>query len=265
MAVSPLIKPLGITAALLGIIQGTVWFILALLTILIHFEAWTPKFESSTYGQRLSAAIKLGYVNGKDSLGEDFDANLFVRPNNFYISALIYLCTSLLWIGFSSFLLYVLTQRKHQLLKNACLGWVTSTTIISICDLVLASLLASDYDILVTAVNSADPLKQIDATYLILACGVMMTLIAKGFVLWIVNVIFDVLIMKFYIDLPKKMTEDSLNSNTINAFGRPQSTGQPDLLRSNSFSSTSFGTFQGLPRLPPIQSTNERLAHLHRG
>lgn len=59
-----------------------------------------------------------------------------------------------------------------------------------------------------------------------------------------------------------------MNSNIINAFDTTPKNWQdskPNLTRSNSFmSSKSFGTFQGLPRLPPVQSTNEPLARLSR-
>ncbi|KAF2893385.1 hypothetical protein ILUMI_12779 [Ignelater luminosus] len=261
VVINPYYRCLGLAAAIIGIIQGLVWFILALIAILIHTKAWEPTSDISTYGHLLSTTIIRRFLIG------DHPTLVYVGPLQFFTCVVIYLVASLFWTVLSSLQFWVVFREKPTLLRKAFVGWASWAIILCIYDLVWASLLAYDYDQVVQQMNKKDVSTKQDYV-VILAHGIIMTLVARGFVLWIVNLIVAIFILKLAFTVPKEINENDINSNIINAFDTTPKNWQdtkPNLARSNSFmSSQSFGTFQGLPRLPPVQSTNESLARLSR-
>jgi len=283
MSINPFVKPLGICAAALGIVQGVVWIILSLITILIYTEAWEPFTDEPkiTHGTLLSYTI-VGVLQG-DIADKDFD--IIIGSTEIFIASIIYLLSSIAWVTVSLIVIWILEHQKYSMLKNIFAGWGALTALICIWDLILTSLLARDYDYIVTEINKESKLNGV-LNYAALAFGVLMTLAAKGFALWVVNLVFATLILKLSTELSKEAPNSNYNSNSINAFRDANPTRQgnnnlaynwdddkPNFTRSNSFVSPSpqpyaptqnYAPLQNYPTPPPKPNVNDRLAKIGR-
>jgi len=99
---------------------------------------------------------------------------------------------------------------KWQAAKYIFGGWAGITIVISIVDIILTGLIAHDYDYLVkydlSQIPEAEPEK------ILVSYGIIMSMAARGYILWILNVILAVILIKFTGDLVKseKSTEPSM-------------------------------------------------------
>ncbi|RZC32385.1 uncharacterized protein BDFB_001552, partial [Asbolus verrucosus] len=82
-------------------------------------------------------------------------------------------------------------HNQWHLIKHLFGAWSIVTVLISLVDVVLTSLIARDY-------------KEHLIDQMIIVCyGIVMTLTARGFILWIVNIVFATVMAKFVIDVIK--------------------------------------------------------------
>lgn len=101
-------------------------------------------------------------------------------------------------------------DKKQKHYDGAILAWVTTASLLSLLDLILLFILSHDYYI---AEDQLDELSLIGVSKLLMtvftlelmcysiqlilsAIGIVMTLAARGFVLWVINVVFIVVLSK---------------------------------------------------------------------
>ncbi|KAF2893388.1 hypothetical protein ILUMI_12782 [Ignelater luminosus] len=276
----PFTKSIGITAAVLGIVQGATWIILTFLAALIYLKAWEPDVlntEPKTYGQAVSAAMGMYLIS--DVKIDD----VYISAKEFFGWLILYFIISIIWVVISSVQITgILQEQKGKTIKMIFFAWAIWTTIICICDIILASLLAADYDYTVQEINKiGDSVIFSAANFFPLAIGIVMTIAARGFILWIVNITLAVIIVKLGLNADK-LPEVNLNTNRYNdnmeTFGRVNtpnkgfnnpsynwSDERPTFNRNDSYPNPySREGPANFSKLPPISSTNERLAKIGR-
>lgn len=205
-----LVAPLINTAAVLGAVQGISTFVLSLIAIL-YYEG---KIQHTANN------------NGTHLIGEYIFDRYLYKPNNDFVTN-----TSIIgpkqfnyfmyfYLAFSSFVLTVSLLILHasitgksanyHILRVCC--WTIDMSCLTILDFVLTFLLAHDYHQIKIEYDglaedpdiiSAETTALYEATSLT-TVGIMMTIAAKGFVLWIVNVVFIVILEVHLFGLYKK-------------------------------------------------------------
>ncbi|KAF5289170.1 hypothetical protein FQR65_LT02060 [Abscondita terminalis] len=260
MDVKPFIKPFGYVTSCLAIVQGLTWSILSLLTILIQTEAWiiNSDEELPTHGQVLGDAILLGYIVGDEGFKNILFVDVYIRPKNFYIWVSVFFIISLVWIGFSAHLLVALFQNQNRSYQKCLLALGIWTVIVCVADLLLTAILARDYNALVNSYNNN---MSIDLLYAVLSCGVLMSIVARGYVMWIINLVLAIILLILVNQFPKQFDslQNEYSTNSLAFLRNPNEQGR----RQRRESEGSFGTFQGLPRVPPVQSTNNEMKSKH--
>ncbi|KAK9686027.1 hypothetical protein QE152_g37498 [Popillia japonica] len=205
MAVSSLLRPLGIAASLLASLQGLAWSVLALLGIILYTRGWEPLPDEET-------GITIGLWMYTLFLDTEFSENPIIMESHAMIAfTSIYLALSLIWMIISLCMLWVVYREKWEFGKavgekwefgkatliswSLCTGlistlisWSLCTGLISIFDIVTTSLLAADFSSLYSLYNE-------DAVFpksytAVAAAGIVMTIAARGFALLIANIMF---------------------------------------------------------------------------
>ncbi|CAG9763259.1 unnamed protein product [Ceutorhynchus assimilis] len=184
-----LMTPLVTTAGVLGIIQGLGWTLCSIVGILFYTEiiptASTNGIGYSIYSFYLSKEILDKYSES------------IIGSSQFSYFLYIHLALSLCWLLISSVLLWAsITGKGHNFYGKAIGGWTLITGLVSLLDLILVGLISYDYDQYKNKGNA-------DTTE-ITAIGIVITLAARGFVLWIVNVVFAIILGKYCHKLYKK-------------------------------------------------------------
>ncbi|KAF5289171.1 hypothetical protein FQR65_LT02061 [Abscondita terminalis] len=221
MDVKPLIKPFGYVSSCLAIVQGVTWTIFSILTILIHTKTWIIKFD----GQNSTHAELLGVT---------------------------------IVLGYIVVIL-VLVKNQNRDYKKCLLALGIWTIVVCVADLVLTALLAKDYNTLVRYYNQNKT--DIYDVYDVLSCGVLMSIVARGYVMWVVNIVLAIVLLILFLRLPKKF--DSLRNEYSTTSVAVLKNPNEQSRRQRYDSEISFGTFQGLPRVPPVQSINNELKAEH--
>ncbi|XP_066254412.1 uncharacterized protein [Euwallacea similis] len=128
------------------------------------------------------------------STGDINDTNkIIIGPKEFNYFMYIYLTLSITWLIVSCVILWT-TLRDHQEkhYDQSIVAWTIVTSLVSLLDLILLFVLSHDYN-KILSVESTPPMDLIILT----AVGIVMTLAARGFVLWVINIVFVVILSKY--------------------------------------------------------------------
>lgn len=184
----PLIQPghtlLGI-AVCLGIFQGLAWTILAILGVTFRFA----KVPES--GNTLSTMLQslLGQELQKDNIAVP------MTGMGLFAVIVVYLVISLVWVSLSALLILSIKRGQQDNLRRATLAWGVMTLLTCIYDLVVTGLLASNYNAMLTRFNN-NIKENFVIIYPVLSYGILMSLAARGYVLWVINFIMSVLMIR---------------------------------------------------------------------
>ncbi|KAJ3660705.1 hypothetical protein Zmor_005143 [Zophobas morio] len=170
-------------ACSLGILQGLAYAILALICIIVYNDT-PPNLPENSYMDMLNAFWYTFYLG--PNLRSFEDQTLY--PRVFAGFAWVYLILHIIWIGVSVF---ALREQNTQVQKYLKL-WSYITFVISLWDFLVVIIFGSDYGKCLSYVDKYFwiPTEKI-ANQLICANAVLPVLViaARGFVLWVVNVI----------------------------------------------------------------------------
>ncbi|XP_069698777.1 uncharacterized protein [Periplaneta americana] len=183
---SPLVRPLGILAGGLGAFQGLVWFVLSLLAILTYTEViglgladisvTELPAPSSTFRLTLVSLYFRNSTVGLSDLADTMTAGVVV------IWSSLYLAVSVIWLVASGLLLRDFMLRLFS--RAILIGWVAVTAAVCALDFAATVSFGVDYSRMQTYVDKY-PTR---SSELLLPPAFMMTLSARGFVLWLLNV-----------------------------------------------------------------------------
>lgn len=193
-------------AAGLGIFQGLVWTILAILGICYRFKE--PKITGATHSEILSSL--LGQTIQEDNV------SLTLNGLGLFSLVVVYLIISIIWIGLSVLLITSLRRRQQNNLDRAILIWGVITLLTCIYDVVVTGLLASNYTKLLQLYN--DNINTDTLVYAVLAYGTLFSLAARGYVLWVVNLAVSILMIRNGSQRLKTKNTDVYGSGAIDAF-----------------------------------------------
>ncbi|KAJ8950194.1 hypothetical protein NQ318_003185 [Aromia moschata] len=198
-------KNLGRVAAVLGILQGVSWTFLTLVAIIIHY--WQPAIETGTTYTRLIQIMLYSKFLVDD--GSVSGTTFILNPNNFVVIMWIYFVISVLWDSFS---VDMLTAINHNKKRRAIVErlWGILTLFISLLDLVVTILLATDY----AACGNASPEGvTMDEFFCYTSVGIAMTIAGRGFTLWVVNIVLSIVLFReTYEDIREDDSNASVNT-----------------------------------------------------
>jgi len=202
---SPFLRPLGIAAGVLGIFQALSWGVLALVGILAYADVIENE-EIPYASDRFQRALYILYFNRKGTnftelidlpgladLANSTDlANLadltewtIMTPGTVVIWTSIYFGTSVIWLVISGVLLYDSSTSKFT--STIIIGWAAITTVVAGIDFAGTVTFGVDYNEIKYVMDSLGNINLLGIEYL-LAPIFMMTMCARGFILWIINV-----------------------------------------------------------------------------
>lgn len=173
---SPLLRPLGIAAGSLGSFQALTWGILSLLGILVYADVIHVDVTGSPTNRFKETLVNL-YFDHTTQTGD-----IIMGPGTVVVWTSIYFSTSVIWLVISGILLNDFRLSKYT--SSILIGWVAVTAAVSAIDFAGTVAFGVDYN----SVQSEIPIQNCSATDILLAPIFLMTLCARGFVLWIMNV-----------------------------------------------------------------------------
>ncbi|XP_066151371.1 uncharacterized protein [Euwallacea fornicatus] len=208
-----LIRPLVQTAAVLGIIQGVVWTILSALSIAFyHMEA----ISFDDYSMKIY--IYIMYIQNQCVNDQ------IIGAKEFSYFMYIYLILSITWFVVSSVTLWIIkTDRQRNYYDQSIITWSVVTSLVSLLDLILLSILSYDYRIF----QNSEVQTQ-EKIMILTTIGIVMSLAARGFVLWVINIVFVVILSKHsYQNYQERVNKSPQRGNrpVIDAYSRSK----PDL------------------------------------
>ncbi|KAL1517589.1 hypothetical protein ABEB36_001331 [Hypothenemus hampei] len=256
-------QPLVLTAAILGIFQGIAWTGLSIAAIIVYYSDDPPSVWS------FAIYIYESYIY-KDADSEDY-----LTGSEFIYIYFVYLVISVTWLVVSLCLLWATRRKKFgKIYYKSILAWIVVASLTVLLDLIVVCIVGYNYatvynkywdqvsgidgsttspttttagpdesdddsntylKIIATAV-AAGSNNSVSRTHLV-AQGIVMTIAARGFVLWIVNVIFIIVLFKHALQLQKKQAyaknsigRDDYSSsrvpwrNTMSAYDNPSLT-----------------------------------------
>uniref|UniRef100_A0AAR5PP92 MARVEL domain-containing protein n=1 Tax=Dendroctonus ponderosae TaxID=77166 RepID=A0AAR5PP92_DENPD len=175
-----LCEPLVKIGAILGVIQGFIWTVLSLTAILLG------QFSLQNTSISPGSLIHAIYLNSSSS-----DTGLIIDGDSFRYFLYIYVVLSGCWLIVSSLLLWDHFREKtvSKYYEGVLATWMFVVGLTALLDVILFSLLVHDYEKERKNIEVDSPELQLE----LVAIGVVFTLAARGYVLWIVNVIFAVI------------------------------------------------------------------------
>ncbi|XP_031327582.1 uncharacterized protein LOC116158870 [Photinus pyralis] len=194
-------------AAGLGIFQGLVWTILAVLGIVARFDHdpnWTP-----THSQTLNKFL-VGLIQNDGSFTTLNGLGLF-------IVAIVYLIISVFWVILSSMLFISIKAQRPNYSNKVRAGWGVLTLVICIYDMIVAAMLGDNYRKYLEVYNYNHNAGYL---YILIGYGTLFTLAARGYVLWIINLVLSTL-MLISPNQKTKANTDVYYSNTIDGRNHP--------------------------------------------
>jgi hypothetical protein len=173
-------KNLKQIAGAIGVIQSLAWIIMAVICIVLYYTEPTDSFDRSYMDQVEELFYQLFLKRYNQRVYFDGQS---LTPAVFAFFSWVYLFIDLTWFA-TSWL--VLLQRKGNL-RLIYQIWTANTALVCLIDLILVIILGADYDKCLS-----DNLEGICVN------GILPVLViaAKGFILWIVNAIFVVVVWK---------------------------------------------------------------------
>ncbi|KAJ8919887.1 hypothetical protein NQ315_006416 [Exocentrus adspersus] len=202
-------RNLAKVAGVLGLLQGLAWAAMSLAAIILH--NWSPALTADSdvaYTRLLELLIYYRFIYDQTT-----SSGFVVRPFDFTIFMWVYFIASIGWIALSIDQLTAIHHGKTRQ-KLMIYVWGVVTLITSLIDLVFACLLARDY-----ANCTEESSESIHQCYL--TTGIVMTVAARGFTLWLVNIIlsFTMLYIASHIEeadkLEKWLTKHKLPRVTV--------------------------------------------------
>lgn len=180
-------RPLVQTAAILGIIQGVLWTSLS-STALFYYH--TDENSDLLEGNYLGHLIYIIYLaNG--NYAKLYAVDIVIGAEDFSYFMYVYLVLSFVWFIVSTVTLWAtIKDKKQKHYDGAILAWVITASFLSLLDLILLFILSHDYHI------AEDQYDGSSIGLILSAIGIVMTLAARGFVLWVINVVFIVVLSK---------------------------------------------------------------------
>lgn len=174
---SPLLRPLGIAAGGLGCFQAITWGVLSLLGILVYTEVISsapPVLSSDEFKSMLVTMYFTPTSGGPD----------IMDSGTVLIWTSLYLATSVIWLVISGFLLHDFYTSKFT--SKLIIGWVAVSAVVAVIDLAGTVVFGIDYNTVQSYVDKLPT--DSTSTDRLLAPIFMMTMCARGFILWIMNV-----------------------------------------------------------------------------
>jgi hypothetical protein len=182
-------KNLKQIAGAIGVIQSLAWIIMAVICIVLYYTEPTDSFDRSYMDQVEELFYQLFLKRYNQRIYFDGQS---LTPAVFAFFSWVYLFIDLTWFA-TSWL--VLLQRKGNL-RLIYQIWTANTALVCLIDLIVVIILGADYDKCLS-----DNLEGICVN------GILPVLViaAKGFILWIVNAIFVVVVWK----ISKKLQQET--------------------------------------------------------
>ncbi|CAH1101180.1 unnamed protein product [Psylliodes chrysocephalus] len=179
MALTPTQTIFGKIAAILGMLQGLAWTCMSLACIIVYRSEKQIGTTSTSYSTLLNSMFYMYYLSKTPNTGQ---LSAVIRPKDFEIFMWFYFFFSVALLTASIDLFIAIRQNKNRQSKLMVLwGIVTGCT--SVIDIIFASLLLRDF---ANCPNQSTTFNVVDNCHT--AIGIPMTLAARGFVLWAVNI-----------------------------------------------------------------------------
>ncbi|XP_030762600.1 uncharacterized protein LOC115887335 [Sitophilus oryzae] len=167
-------------AGALGVVQGLLWLGLGIAVVIIKSSITVCQDENLQ-----SDSIGIGCAIYNVFIKDSEDDHRIINAEGFIIFVYIYLGLSLLWFFVSSFSIWgTLRAGNNSKAKNVV--WSATTTVISLIDVILMSLLVYDYINYEGGRTIAENV----------AFGIVLSIAVRGYVLWIINLIFAIVLGK---------------------------------------------------------------------
>jgi hypothetical protein len=182
-SLSYLEKKLKEIAGLIGVIQSLAWIFMAVMCIVIYYTTSHKYYPSYHYMDAVGDIIYQLFL--RRSHQELYFSGQSLTPGVFAFFLWVYVIIDLSWFIYSW---QVLLQKKGNL-RLVYQIWSANTALVCLVDLILVIILGANYDKCLSE-NST-------SSEVICAVGILPVLViaGKGFVLWIVNVMFAVLLL----------------------------------------------------------------------
>jgi hypothetical protein len=192
-------KPFALSTGILGFIQGISWTIFSVMCICCYTDVVTldPDQNETEYYQRIYSLFL-----DADTNSTTFEYDILVKPKEFFIFMWFYVAFSIIWTCISGAVIWASLHTQWQIMKSLFGSWATITILISIVDIILTSLIAFDY-------STLDGADDID-TVIIVCYGIVMSLAARGYILWLINIIFAAIAIKLVVSSVLKNKEPAL-------------------------------------------------------
>ncbi|KAJ3660694.1 hypothetical protein Zmor_005132 [Zophobas morio] len=203
---------LATVASVLGILQGTAWLVMSIICIVVYLESKSgpPDLPQQTTLDIFNRDVFRIFLNGNSGP---------ISSNGFTVFMWVYLITDSIWTVVSILQLRII-NKTHSNCLNLFKCWAVITFLIACIDLLLVVLLGVDYH-----ENCSLPYRCTDVYIPVLVIA------AKGFFLWIINVIF---VYVFYKIIRTIQSGKNLSRSLLSADPQiPRATLQSSTNRSN--------------------------------
>ncbi|KAJ8919063.1 hypothetical protein NQ315_016970 [Exocentrus adspersus] len=204
MVLSPAKRNLGRIAAVLGILQGVAWISMSLISIILHY--WAPELEIGTsYADYVGSLLYHKFII--DDV-EIMESTFIITGTTFSVFMWIYFVLSVLWcsVSIDQFTAIYAGKKRQVVIMRI---WGGFTLLISLIDLLFTMLLAMDY----TSCGGTSSKIIDEAQYFCyLTVGIVMTMVARGYTLWFINVVFSIMLLMILRKEPNIAYEESNSS-----------------------------------------------------
>lgn len=193
---SPFLKPIATANAIFTLVQSVTWFVLSIICFMYYSEAVTVTTVESTYKNALETWIYRLYLRKNDyDIGNSLNAKLLnITPEEFIVFSAFYFILSIVLINTSLVVIYsfrnVKDKQIHFWQYCTIVIWILAGLCQTLLDLIFFCLLLDDYNYFANQQFSIPHMGIIPT-----AIGVVMTIVARGFILWIINLILNVATM----------------------------------------------------------------------
>ncbi|XP_068081852.1 uncharacterized protein [Anabrus simplex] len=181
--VSPLLRPVGLLAGWIALLQSIVWWILSLLGILAYSGNIKPPINADPVDLFPNALSCMYFTDVSDSSVTCIPCgvNKLLNRDDVIIIVAIYFAASFLWFAITAVMLTNMHKQEWKYTRNILYGWTIVTGAICVLDFSVTVVFGVDYNTL--AEHPRSPC----AGFLSVP-ALMMSLAARGYVLWVFNV-----------------------------------------------------------------------------
>ncbi|XP_076262938.1 uncharacterized protein LOC143197953 isoform X2 [Rhynchophorus ferrugineus] len=190
-----------LAAAAVGLVEGLAWSILSFIAICYYGRTFMPS-KDATYSQNhIDRTMYDFYLNHRyestlEDIMKEYTYPLTATP--FCVCMIISLTINIILVIYSCVILWILYYKKQIYIKHTIGSWaVTMATNITF-DLILLLLLSINYSSIKKFQASHASGPSASDSVVLAATGVVITLAARGFILWVVNAIIAGLMGKLW-------------------------------------------------------------------